>query len=164
MTKKYFEIFGLNFIFFKNKTKYIHFVKNLLWKQNFVKKFHHWRIRVKRTWNYIECLWTIYYKQRTKKINETRDLRYIYQLNKIKSAFSMIWFMVILKNHLEKQLLIKYYMMKHLTLYTILNMMGIKVNLLQWFMNFLIKNQLVVLLKVCYMKPIIRRWNAQTNH
>ena len=33
--------------FFKNKTKYIHLVKNFFWQQHFVKKFHHGRIWVK---------------------------------------------------------------------------------------------------------------------
>ena len=51
----------------------------------------------------------------------------------------MTWLLEILKIYLEKQLLIKYYVMKHLTLLKIQNMMSIKEVLLQWCINFLIK-------------------------
>ena len=40
----------------------------------------------------------------------------------------------------EDQLLVKYYVVKHLKQLKIQNMMNINVNLLQWFINFLIKN------------------------
>ena len=61
------------------------------------------------------------------------------EMNYIKIVFSMIWFMEILKILLKEQLQIKYYMLKHLILLKILNMMNIKEVLLQLFMNVLIK-------------------------
>ena len=51
----------------------------------------------------------------------------------------MIWFMEILNIYLEEQLVIKYYVKKHLLLLKIQNMMDIKEVLLQWFMLFLNK-------------------------
>ena len=54
-------------------------------------------------------------------------------------AFNLIWFTDILNVYLEEQLLIKYYMIKHLILQQIPNMMDINVVLLQWFINFWIK-------------------------
>ena len=64
---------------------------------------------------------------------------------------------------------IKYYVMKHLILLRIQNMMDINVELLQWIINFLIKNLLVVVLKKKNIpnkklaeelhKPIIRKFN-----
>ena len=46
----------------------------------------------------------------------------------------MIWLMGILTIYLEKQLLIKNYVIKYLILLKILSMMGIKEFLLQWFL------------------------------
>ena len=54
-------------------------------------------------------------------------------------AFNLIWFTDILNVYLEEQLLIKYYVIKHLILQQIPNMMDINVVLLQWFINFWIK-------------------------
>ena len=70
------------------------------------------------------------------------------ETNLIKHAFDIIWIMEILKICLEEQLLIKYYMMKHLILLKTGNMMGIKKVLLQWFTYFLVKIILVELLHV----------------
>ena len=53
-----------------------------------------------------------------------------------------------LEMHLKEQQLIKYYMAKHLTLTKIQNMMDINVDLLQRFINFLIKRLQVVPLNV----------------
>ena len=53
----------------------------------------------------------------------------------------------ILKIEIEKQMLIKYYVIKHLILLKIQNTMDINVVLLQWFINFLIKSLLVEELK-----------------
>ena len=47
------------------------------------------------------------------------------------------------KVYLKKQLQIKYYVIKHLILLKILNMTDINVDLLQWFINVLIKRLLV---------------------
>ena len=60
----------------------------------------------------------------------------------------MILHMEILKIYLEEQLLIKYYMIKHLLLLKIQIMMDINVDLLQWFTNFSIELLQVVLLRV----------------
>ena len=46
-----------------------------------------------------------------------------------------------IKEQLEEQLLIKYHVIKHLTLLKIQNMMDIYVALLQWFINSLIKKK-----------------------
>ena len=51
----------------------------------------------------------------------------------------MIWFMEILRTYVEQQLLVKYWVIKYLVLLKIQNMMDIKQVLLQWFINFLIK-------------------------
>ena len=50
--------------------------------------------------------------------------------------------MEILKILLEEQLLIKHCMIKHLLLLKTQNIMDININLLQWFINFLIKKTL----------------------
>ena len=60
----------------------------------------------------------------------------------------MIWLVEILWIRLEEQLLIKYYVVKHLTLLKIRNMIYINVNLLQRFINVLIKNLLVLMTPV----------------
>ena len=51
----------------------------------------------------------------------------------------MKWLMEILRINLEEQLLMKYYMIKHLILLKIENMMDINAGLLQWFINILNK-------------------------
>ena len=48
--------------------------------------------------------------------------------------------MEILRICIEEQILIEYYMIKHLKLLKIQNIMNINVNLIRWFINFLIKN------------------------
>ena len=65
----------------------------------------------------------------------------------------MTWLLKILKIYLEEQLLVKYYVIKHLTLLKIQNIMDINVDLLQWFRNLLIKGLLLVLLKENYAEP-----------
>ena len=66
-------------------------------------------------------------KERIQKFKETEDSRYIYQIKLDKN----------LEIYLENSLLIKYYVIKHLTLLKIQNMIDINVDLLQWLINFL---------------------------
>ena len=47
------------------------------------------------------------------------------------------------KGLIEKQLMIKYYVIQHLILLKIRNMMGIKVDLFPWFRNILIRRLMV---------------------
>ena len=87
-------------------------------------------------------------KKELKKIKETGDSRYIYQNESDKACFfNMIWVMEILKIKIEEHLLIKCYVIKNLILLRIQNVMDINVDFLQWFINFVIKKLLVVLLK-----------------
>ena len=82
-------------------------------------------------------------KERIQKFNEIGDSRYIYQDELDKACFQHIsWRMEILKISSEEQLLIKYCLIKHLILLKIRNMMNINVDLLQWSINFLIKETL----------------------
>ena len=80
--------------------------------------------------------------------------------------------MEILKIELDEQLLIKYYMIKHLILLKIQNMMDINVDLLQWSINFLIKKLLALVLKIIMFqtnkqlankldKPITKKFNKK---
>ena len=65
-------------------------------------------------------------KEKNIKIKETGDSRYVYiyiKTNQIKLDFNMIWFMGILRIYLEERLLKKYYVIKHLILLKIQNMM-----------------------------------------
>ena len=55
----------------------------------------------------------------------------------------MIWLTEILKIYQEEQLLIKYYVMKHIILLKILNVIVINMDLLQWCINLLIKRLLM---------------------
>ena len=76
----------------------------------------------------------------------------------------MIWLMEILKIYLEEQLVIKYYVIKCLILLKANNMMDINVDLFQWFINFLIKSLLlVVVLKVnlCQTKNKLKNYTNQ---
>ena len=57
---------------------------------------------------------------------ETGDTLYIYENELDKSSFQHTWFMEILKILLERQLLKKYCVIKHLILLKIHNMMDIK--------------------------------------
>ena len=65
--------------------------------------------------------------KKIKKFKDIRDSRYIY----------MTLFLEILKIYQEKEFLIKYYVIKHLILLKIQNMMGINEVLFQWFIHFL---------------------------
>ena len=67
-------------------------------------------------------------KERIQKFKETRDSRYIYQNELIKACF---WLIEILRIYLGEQLVIKYYMIKHLTFLKIKSMIDINVELLQ---------------------------------
>ena len=79
-------------------------------------------------------------EKKNKNKNETVDSRYIYQNKLDKACFQQDRHMEILEIYLEEQwLLIKYYVMKHLILLKIKNIMNINVDLLQWFIKFLIK-------------------------
>ena len=62
----------------------------------------------------------------------------------MKLAFSIAWLIKILKFYLEEQILIKYYVTKHLTLIEIKKTMNNNVELHQWFIGFLIKSILLV--------------------
>ena len=87
-------------------------------------------------------------KKIIQKLKETRDSQYIYQ-NKLYNAclqhemaygdFSKIYL---------EQLLIKYYVLRHLILLKIISIRDINVDLLQWFIKFLIKRLLLGLFKV----------------
>ena len=79
---------------------------------------------------------------------ETGDLRYIYQNELDQACFQhdMAYRDFIDLN--EEQLLIKYYVIKHLILQKIRSFRDISVDLLQWFINFLRKNLLVEKLKM----------------
>ena len=69
----------------------------------------------------------------------------------------------ILKIQLEKQPLIKYYVIKHLILLSIQNMMHINAYLLQWFINFLMKSLSLMLLKAKLFRT--KNWQQNyTNH
>ena len=65
-------------------------------------------------------------KGRTKKFNDT-----FIKANKIKLCFNMIWLMEILNIYLEERLRKKYFVINHLILLKIKNMMDINVELLQ---------------------------------
>ena len=86
-------------------------------------------------------------EERVQNLKETGHSRYIYQNKLGKLAFKMTWFMEILKIYLEQQLRISCYVIKNLILIKIQNMMDIIVDLLQWFITFLIKSLLIVVLK-----------------
>ena len=90
----------------------------------------------------MQCLWTIYKKQRknTKKKN-IGDSRYFYQneLDKICFQHDMAY---------GDFKYLKYFVIKHLILLKIQNMMDIKEVFLQRFINSLIKKLLVAVLKM----------------
>ena len=81
-------------------------------------------------------------KERTQKFKETEYTNYIYKnkLDKVCFQHHMAY-----KDLAREQGLTKYQEIKHLILLKILNMTGIKEGLLLWFINFLIKNRVVVL-------------------
>ena len=76
-------------------------------------------------------------KERIRNFNETGDSRYIYQNKLEKACFQRDMAYGDFKdlNRIE-QLMIKYYMIKHLILLKIQNMMDNNVDLLQWSINF----------------------------
>ena len=83
-------------------------------------------------------------KEKTKKIIETGDSRYIYQNGLDQACFQHDMSYGDFKDSnrrtaVDKQQLIKYDVIKHLILLKIHNMMDINVDLLQWFITFLIK-------------------------
>ena len=91
-------------------------------------------------------------KERIQKVKETGNSQYIYQSELDKASFQHD--MEILKISLEEQFLMKYCMIKHLTLLKFRNMIDINVALLQWSIIFLIKLLLVEQLKrkICQTK------------
>ena len=80
-------------------------------------------------------------KEGIQKIKETGVSRYIYQDELNKAYFQRDMGYGDFK-YLEEQLLIRYYMMKHLILLKVKNRMDINMELLQWFIFFLIKRPL----------------------
>ena len=86
-------------------------------------------------------------KEKLQTFKET-DSKYIYQIELDKACFQHNIAYGGLKIYLRNQLLTKYYMIKHLILLKIQNMLNIKEILRQWFKSFLIKRLCVVLLKM----------------
>ena len=85
-------------------------------------------------------------KERIQKFKEIRDSQYIYQIELDKACFQYdiaYGHFKGLTGRSEKKLLKKYYMIKHLILLKIRNMMDIKVDLLQWSINSLRKKLLL---------------------
>ena len=101
---------------------------------------------------YSACRPFIKNKERLQKLKETGDSRYIYQNELDKACFQLDRLMEILNIYLEKQILMKFYLIKHLISQKIQNMTDIKRVLLQWLINFLMKRLQVVLLKVKLFK------------
>ena len=101
---------------------------------------------------YSACRPFIKKKERLQKLKETGDSRYIYQNELDKACFQLDRLMEILNIYLEKQILMKFYLIKHLISQKIQNMTDIKRVLLQWLINFLMKRLQVVLLKVKLFK------------
>ena len=75
----------------------------------------------------------------SKKITETGDSRYDYHNELYQACLQHDMAYREFKDLNRRQLLIKCYVIKHLILVKIKNMMDINVNLLQWSINFLIK-------------------------
>ena len=71
---------------------------------------------------------------RKQKQDIKQDIKDIFtRMNQKKLAFSIIWLMEVSKIYLEEQLQIKFYMLKHLILLKIQNMMDIRMELHQCF-------------------------------
>ena len=108
-------------------------------------------------------MWTTKNKERIRKLKETDGSKYIYQ-NKLDKAC----FMEILKIYTKEQLLIKYYVIKHLILLKIQKMMDINVDLPQWFIIFgeTRKNEIISnkVLPEELHKPIIRKMKKRKVH
>ena len=73
---------------------------------------------------------------------ETGDSRYIYKNELDKACFQHVMLKEILKIYIEKQLLIRSYARKHLIFLKTQNLIDINFDMLQWFINYLIKNLL----------------------
>ena len=73
---------------------------------------------------------------------ETGDSRYIYKNELDKACFQHVMLKEILKIYIEKQLLIRSYVRKHLIFLKTQNLIDINFDMLQWFINYLIKNLL----------------------
>ena len=82
-------------------------------------------------------------KERMQKYIETVDLRYI----------NITWSTKMLKIYLEEQYVMEYYPIKYLILLKIKNVIDINMELLQWFIHFLLKCLQVVLLHVYGQRP-----------
>ena len=97
-------------------------------------------------------------KERMQKFKETGDSRYkIYQNESGKACFQHHLAYGVLRVSLEEQLLIKYCVLKHLVLLKTPNMMDINMDLLQWFINSLIKDLLMVIPYVMLLCTTNRR-------
>ena len=83
-----------------------------------------------------------------KKLKETEDSRYIYQIKLYKACFQHDMAHEDFEKLTEEQLLINYCIIKQLILLKIRNMMDINEDLLQWSLDFFIKELLVVVLKM----------------
>ena len=79
-------------------------------------------------------------KERIPKFRETGDTNYIYKNELDKACFQHDMACGDFKDLKKEHFLTKFYEIKHLILLKILNMMGIKEELLLWFINFLIKS------------------------
>ena len=89
---------------------------------------------------------------KTKKEYENFKKQKIHNIFKkqTRQSFSIIWLMKILRVCLEDKLLIKYYVIKHLILLKIPNMISMNANFHYWFINILIKS---LLLRVHGQRP-----------
>ena len=97
-------------------------------------------------------------KERVQKFKEGRDPRYIYQNELDKGSFQNEMADGDVKDLARRTASDKILHIKHLILPEIQNMIDINVDLLQWSINFLIKNLLVVVLKVriCQAKKYLK--------
>ena len=97
-------------------------------------------------------------KEQIQKIKETRDSRYIYRSELDRACFQHDLAYIYLTLYLFKQKIfdVKELCDKPLNIAKDQNMMDINVYLLQWFINFLIKNLLVVVLKMKIF--LIKNW------
>ena len=73
---------------------------------------------------------------RIQKFKETRDARYIHQNEPNKTCFQADVAYGDFKDYLDNQLLIKYYVIRHLILLKVQIMINIKAVLLSWLINF----------------------------
>ena len=87
-------------------------------------------------------------QKRIQKFKGAGDAKYIYQNEVDKTCFQHDMVMGILKIYLKEQLLINFYMIKHLILLKIQNLIDITEIFLQWFTIFLNKSRQVVVSKV----------------